>query len=96
MLLANGTLEILRVAPYGAYAMNMDQKIMLWNRTAEVVTGHRADQVIGRRCYEVLQNRPQGGNTTVCMEGCPSILLSQRRPDRAGDERPNALRIGGA
>ena len=77
MLLANGTLEILRVAPYGAYAMNMDQKIMFWNRTAEVVTGHRADQMIGRRCYEVLQNRPQGGNTTVCMEGCPSILLAR-------------------
>ncbi len=76
-MLANGTLEILRVAPYGAYVMNMDQKIMFWNRTAEVVTGHRADQVIGRRCYEVLQNRPQGGNTTVCMEGCPSILLAR-------------------
>ena len=76
-LFTNGTLEMLRVAPYGAYAMNMNQRIMFWNRTAEVLTGHRANQVIGRPCYEVLQNRPQEGKTPVCTEGCPSILLAR-------------------
>ena len=76
-MFTNGTLEILRAAPYGAYAMNMNQRIIFWNRTAEVLTGHRANQVIGRKCYEVLQNRPQGGNTPACMEGCPSILLAR-------------------
>ena len=50
---------------------------MFWNRTAEVLTGHRADQVIGRTCYQVLQNRPQDGKTPVCMEGCPSIVLAR-------------------
>ena len=76
-MFTNDTLEILRAVPYGAYAMNMNQRIMFWNRTAEVLTGHRADQVIGRTCYGVLQNRPQEGKTTVCMEGCPSILLAR-------------------
>ena len=76
-LLTNGTLETLKVAPYGAYAMNMNQRIVFWNRTAEVLTGHRSDQVIGRPCYVVLQNRLQEGTTTVCMDGCPSILLAR-------------------
>ena len=76
-LISNGTLEMLRVAPYGAYAMNIDQSILFWNRTAEVLTGHRADQMIGRTCYEVLQNLPQEGQVPVCTAGCPSIILAR-------------------
>ena len=50
---------------------------MFWNRSAEQILGHKASQVIGRRCYEVLQNLPAEGSTPVCMEGCPSIRLAR-------------------
>ena len=72
-----GTLAMLRMAPYGAYAMDMNQRITFWNRTAEVLTGHLTDQVLGRACFEVLQNCPAEGETPVCMEACPSISLAR-------------------
>ncbi len=35
-------LDSLNGAPYGAYAVNLDQIIRYWNRSAERITGHRA------------------------------------------------------
>ena len=74
-----GILDLLSTAPYGVYAMDMNQTIVFWNRSAEQILGHKASQVIGRRCYEVLQNLPSEGSTPVCMGGCPSIRLARER-----------------
>lgn len=51
-------LELLEEVPYGAYAVNLAQTIRFWNRSAECITGHRAQDVIGLRCFEVLRNYP--------------------------------------
>ena len=72
-----GILDLLSAAPYGVYAVDVSQTIVFWNRSAEQILGHKASQVIGRRCYEVLQNLPSEGSTPVCMEGCPSIRLAR-------------------
>ena len=74
-----GILDLLSAAPYGVYAVDISQTIVFWNRSAEQILGHKASQVIGRRCYEVLQNLPPEGSTPVCMEGCPSIRLARER-----------------
>ena len=74
-----GILDLLSAAPYGVYAVDISQTIVFWNRSAEQILGHKASQVIGRRCYEVLQNLPSEGSTPVCMEGCPSIRLARER-----------------
>ena len=76
---AEGILDLLSAAPYGVYAVDISQTIVLWNRSAEQILGHKASQVIGRRCYEVLQNLPREGSTPVCMERCPSIRLARER-----------------
>ena len=73
----NSILDILHQAPYGAYAVDMTQTIVFWSRNAERILGHKAEQVIGRLCYEVLQNLPGEGSTPICMESCPSILLAR-------------------
>ena len=68
---------MLNHAPYGSYAVDMGQAILFWNRSAERILGFKADQVIGRRCYEVIQSLPEKGSTPVCMEGCPAIRLAR-------------------
>ena len=49
---------MLNDAPYGAYAVNLNQIIRYWNRSAERITGHKVENVIGQLCYEVVQNCP--------------------------------------
>ena len=49
-------LNLLNGVPYGAYAVDLSQTIRFWNQGAERITGHKAGDVIGRPCYEVLQN----------------------------------------
>ena len=68
---------MLNRAPYGAYAVDMSQVIVFWNRSAERIVGFKADDAIGRRCYEVLQSLPEQGTVPVCMEGCPAIRLAR-------------------
>ena len=56
----------------------MSQTILFWNRSAEQILGHTADEVIGLRCYEVLQSLPESGAAPVCMEGCPAIQFAKK------------------
>lgn len=58
---------------YGAYAVSLDQKIVFWNRSAERILGLRPQEVVGRRCYDVLQGTMSGSLTPECIGGCPSI-----------------------
>ena len=68
---------VLETAKVGAYVMSTDQTILFWNREAERILGYSADQVVGRRCYEVLTGLLPGGFTPACLHGCPSIRALQ-------------------
>ena len=68
---------LLSKAPYGVYAVDMSQTILFWNRSAERILGHTADEAVGLRCYEVLQSLPESGTVPVCLQGCPAIRLAR-------------------
>lgn len=53
--------------------MSLDQTILFWNEKAEEILGYRSEEVIGRRCYEVVTGLVPGGLTPACLHGCPSI-----------------------
>ncbi len=38
----------------GMFSVAVDQKIMSWNATAEKLLGRRQDQVLGKKCYEIM------------------------------------------
>ena len=69
--------DMLSAAPYGAYAVDLNQIIMFWNHSAERILGHTSNQVIGRRCYDVLQGLAEEGSPPVCLKGCPSIRYAR-------------------
>lgn len=64
-------------APYGAYAMDMDRRILFWNRSAERLTGLKGDQVLGRQCYEVLYGIPEQPVAPDCTGGCFTLTLAE-------------------
>lgn len=76
----NSIFSLLEMASFGAYVMSLDQTILFWNRAAERILGFPAEKVVGRHCYEVLENLAPGGLTPACLYGCPSM-----RALRAGE-----------
>ena len=70
-------LELMNEAPYGVYAVDMDQRIVFWNHSAERILGYQRSEVIGLRCYEVCASLPEEGTEPVCVNGCPSIRLAR-------------------
>ena len=63
----------LSAAPYGVYAVDLNQTILFWNPSAERIVGYTAEQVIGYRCYQVLQSLPAEGSIPICWK---AALLS--------------------
>ena len=70
-------LELMNEAPYGVYAVDMNQKIVFWNDSAERILGYKKDEVVGRHCYEVCASVSESGPDPICMEGCPSIRMAR-------------------
>lgn len=66
-------LSALETATCGAYAVSVDQKIVFWNYSAERILGHTADEVMGKRCYDVVAGLSPGGLAPECLGGCPSM-----------------------
>ena len=65
--------QLLSTARFGAYAMSSDQVILFWNSGAQRILGHRSEDILGRRCHEVLWGLAPGGFTPECYRECPSI-----------------------
>ena len=65
-----GTLHRLLVAaPDGVFVTTEDNRIVLWNRAAETMTGYTAREAIGRPCREILAGQGPRG-TPRCVTGC--------------------------
>ena len=72
-MVTGGIFALLDNAPYGAYAVDVEQTIRYWNAGAEGILGYAAADVLGRRCYEVLERIPVEGSSPFCVEDCPII-----------------------
>ncbi|MGD2205468.1 MAG: BTAD domain-containing putative transcriptional regulator [Anaerolineae bacterium] len=53
----------------GAWAVDADQRIILWNKAAEELLGYTAEEALGQFCYELLAGRDLGGQP-VCRAQC--------------------------
>ncbi|MEK7247385.1 MAG: LuxR C-terminal-related transcriptional regulator [Chloroflexota bacterium] len=61
----------------GAYAVDYDQKIVFWNRTAERLLGHKATDVVGHKCFEVIAGGDYLGHP-FCGSDCAVIECARR------------------
>lgn len=60
----------------GVYLVNLERRIVYWNRAAEEITGYSAEEVLGRSCRDVLAHTDETGQP-ICGPRCP--LLSAQR-----------------
>ena len=73
-------LDRLKTAPYGAFAIDLEQNIIFWNPRAERILGFEPRQVLGRKCYEVLQGLALEGAIPLCTRDCPAIAAARTGP----------------
>jgi PAS domain S-box-containing protein len=62
-----------------AFAIDRADRVVFWNRACERLLGHRAPEVLGRLCFEVIGGRDLHGNVH-CYENCPVIHQARRLP----------------
>jgi PAS domain S-box-containing protein len=72
--------EILRIlmdTGDGAFATDMQGRVVAWNEAAERITGRKAAEVMGRSCCQVVRGRDSLGNL-VCFAGCHVKAMAMR------------------
>jgi two-component system cell cycle response regulator len=57
----------------GIYVVDMDRRIIFWNRGAEEITGYSAEEVMGRRCSDNILNHIDGKGILLCRSACPLV-----------------------
>lgn len=70
-------LEVIANTADGVFAVDSTGRIILWNASAERLTGYAASETLGQRCCEVFQGRDRAGNLT-CFQGCQTITMARR------------------
>jgi PAS domain S-box-containing protein len=61
----------------GMFVTDAEQRIVAWSPSAAATLGHRAEDVIGRRCYEVIAGTDVQGHP-VCRTNCTAAANAQR------------------
>lgn len=59
----------------GAFVIDADGRVIMWNRAAERILGFTARDVIGRPCCDVLGGRDDEDNR-LCYPGCQAMTLA--------------------
>jgi DNA-binding CsgD family transcriptional regulator len=70
-------LDVLSQSDTPALATDIGGHIVFWNRAAERLLGRPTNQVLGRRCYDVLGGKDVFGNR-YCHENCSVISMSRK------------------
>jgi len=55
----------------GLYFVDLDRKITYWNRSAEVLSGYMASEVVGRCCSDNILTHVDGDGNCLCLDKCP-------------------------
>lgn len=62
------------------FAMDVTDRIVLWNKGCERLLDRPAASVLGRRCAEVMCGRDVHGNV-YCIQNCPVALQAREMPE---------------
>ncbi len=63
--------NILDSIPSGVYATDTKRRIFYWNKRAEIITGWKAEEIIGKSCYTSNLNHIDKCGTELCNLSCP-------------------------
>lgn len=62
---------VLEGLPNGVYVVDLERRILFWNKGAEQITGYQGHEVIGRQCQDGILMHCDENYTALCGERCP-------------------------
>jgi PAS domain S-box-containing protein len=71
-------LAILARTADGVFALDQAERVVFWSAAAERITGYRAEEVLGRPCYEIFGSEQRAG-CHHCQPDCPVIRAARNR-----------------
>jgi PAS domain S-box-containing protein len=71
-------LAILARTADGVFALDQAERVVFWSAAAERITGYRADEVLGRPCYEIFGSEQRAG-CHHCQPDCPVIRAARNQ-----------------
>ncbi len=72
-----GAVDWLANTSDGVFVVDGDQQIILWNKTAEEITGFSRDEVISKRCYELFMGKDLEG-VPICRKDCRDMVMAKK------------------
>lgn len=71
-------LDVLAVGHPPAFATDSRERIVFWNTGAAALLDKRADEVLGRRCCDVIGGRDATGSP-LCLPSCSVVALARKQ-----------------
>ncbi|MSQ32651.1 MAG: PAS domain S-box protein [Dehalococcoidia bacterium] len=69
-------LEVLSECSDAMYAIDAEQKLVVWNKRDEEILSWTAEELLGRHCFDALSGH---SDTQTCSAGCSVVLLASKR-----------------
>lgn len=69
----------------GVYFVDFNRRITLWNHAAEVITGYRSEEVLGKFCQDNILNHVDKEGKPLCVIGCPLYATMQDGDSRSAE-----------
>ncbi|MBE0428901.1 MAG: PAS domain S-box protein [Thermoleophilia bacterium] len=67
------TAAVLSSVADGVYVVDNNDKIVLWNQAAELITGFTKEEMVGRVCRDAMKPAEEGGNP-ICTPLCDTMV----------------------
>jgi len=85
-ILDAGFRRILDAMSDGVYVTTDEREIVYWSAGAERITGYRAEDVIGKHCYDNVLVHTDLHGRRLCFDGCPLEDCIAHKTDRTVNE----------
>jgi diguanylate cyclase (GGDEF)-like protein/PAS domain S-box-containing protein len=55
----------------GAYLVDVNRRILYWNKGAQMITGYSSEDILHRSCFDNILNHVNEDGVGLCFDGCP-------------------------
>ena len=76
MNIVTGNLKTLLENLYdGVYIVDINRKILYWNKASEEITGYLYSDVVGTNCHDNILNHVDATGKNYCKDECPLLNI---------------------
>lgn len=69
----------------GVYFTDTERRILYWNKGAEQITGYKAEEVLGRQCWDNIMMHVDRQGKSMCADSCPLMQTLQDHAPRESE-----------